>query len=91
MTKDDFQACAGNKDKTETTTAASTLVHLPTRLMGAHMQGPRAPAPRGLVPKAPFGMHLMPMASSIKILPSLVPTTEDIPAASATDGKKDEK
>lgn len=66
MTKDDFttSASANGKSQQETATPTAAVVSIAPRL-----QGPRPPAPRGLVPRPPFGMQL---ATNIKILPQIV-------------------
>lgn len=70
MTKDDFQKSASNTDKRSGASSGNKDTNIVSFRPQVH--APRAPAPRGPAPKAPFGMHIMPVATSIRVLPELV-------------------
>ncbi len=70
MTKDDFQASASATAKNASGESKSTTAQVVSfAAPQPQLQGPRPPAPRGAPRGVPHGMHVMPVATTIKILP----------------------
>lgn len=88
MTKDDFQKCAGNSGKSATAGDAGRGIQVVS--LAPQLQGPRPPAPRPPMPQVPYGARIMPVATSIKVLPASVHAVEvskHIKTESVTDGE----